>query len=100
MGTRYRNSFRVFPGIRVNMNKPWRINSLTLGKPGFLSTTVGHDGKKHLNIDLPFGYSWRKEVGRKKATPKKKEEGATARISAAEFFFILLIGVAIGAYLF
>lgn len=53
------------------MNKPWRPSSITLGKPGFVSTTIGRK-ERHTNVDLPGGYSWRSKP--KKHKDKDKED--------------------------
>jgi hypothetical protein len=73
MATRYQKRFHPLPGLRINMSKPWKVSSITLGRPGFVSTTIG-SGRKRLNVDLPGGYSWRKAYGDKPGEDNEQQE--------------------------
>lgn len=46
MGWRFRKTFKLFPGVRLNVGKKG-INSVTVGKRGLFSTNVNNDGVRH-----------------------------------------------------
>jgi hypothetical protein len=58
MATRYHKRYHILPGVRINMSRPMRPSSLTLGHPRLCSMTLGDD-HHWFNINLPGGYSWR-----------------------------------------
>ena len=50
MGLRFRRSFKIAPGVRVNLNK--KSASVTFGPKG-LKHTVSTTGKSHTTIGVP-----------------------------------------------
>ena len=50
MGTRFRRSFKVAPGVRVNLNK--KSASVSFGPKG-LKHTVSTTGKSHTTVGIP-----------------------------------------------
>ena len=50
MGTRFRRSFKVAPGVRVNLNK--KSASISFGPKG-LKHTVSTTGKSHTTVGIP-----------------------------------------------
>ena len=50
MGTRFRRSFKVAPGVRVNLNK--KSASISFGPKG-LKHTVSTTGKSHTTVGVP-----------------------------------------------
>ena len=50
MGTRFRRSFKVAPGVRVNLNK--KSVSISFGPKG-LKHTVSTTGKSHTTVGIP-----------------------------------------------
>ena len=51
MGWRFRKSFKILPGVRVNLGKKG-ITSATIGKGGIFSTNVSSKGVRH-NVNVP-----------------------------------------------
>ena len=49
MGTRFRRSFKVAPGVRVNLNK--KSASISFGPKG-LKHTVSTTGKSHTTVGI------------------------------------------------
>lgn len=52
----YRKSIRVFPGVRINLNR--RSISVTLGVGAGPHYTIANNGRRTTSMDLPgpFGY--------------------------------------------
>lgn len=50
MGTRFRRSFKVAPGVRVNLNK--KSASISFGPKG-LKHTISTTGKSHTTVGIP-----------------------------------------------
>lgn len=52
----FRKSFRIFPGVRLNINR--RSWSVTLGGRGGPRHTISSTGRRTTSMDLPgpFGY--------------------------------------------
>ncbi|MET9879329.1 DUF4236 domain-containing protein [Actinacidiphila glaucinigra] len=57
MPLRFRKSFRVLPGVRLNINK--RSLSVTTGSKG-VHHTVNTRGERTESVDLPGPFSWRR----------------------------------------
>ena len=75
MGTRFRRSFKVAPGVRVNLNK--KSASISFGPKG-LKHTVSTTGKSHTTVGIPgTGLSYTTSSGGKSGaqrptSPKSK----------------------------
>lgn len=66
MGTRFRRSFKVAPGVRVNLNK--KSASISFGPKG-LKHTVSTTGKSHTTVGIPgTGLSYTTSSGGKSGT--------------------------------
>ena len=77
MGTRFRRSFKVAPGVRVNLNK--KSASISFGPKG-LKHTVSTTGKSHTTVGIPgTGLSYTTSSGGKSGA----QQGA-ASIPAAQ----------------
>ena len=77
MGTRFRRSFKVAPGVRVNLNK--KSASISFGPKG-LKHTVSTTGKSHTTVGIPgTGLSYTTSSGGKSGT----QQGAVS-IPAAQ----------------
>lgn len=64
MGWRFRKSFKILPGVRVNVGKKG-ISSVSVGKRG-ASVSVGKRGT-HANVGIPgTGLSYRTKIGGKR----------------------------------
>ena len=50
MGTRFRRSFKIAPGVRVNLNK--KSASVSFGPKG-LKHTISTTGKSHTTVGIP-----------------------------------------------
>jgi hypothetical protein len=52
----FRKSFRIWPGVRLNINR--RSVSVTVGKPDGVKRTYSSTGRRTISHDLPgpFGY--------------------------------------------
>lgn len=72
MGLRFRKSFKVAPGVKVNLNK--KSTSVTFGKKG-VHRTISSTGKKTTSVGIPgSGLYYTSTTGgksKKKATHKK-----------------------------
>lgn len=57
MGLTFRKSFRIFPGVRLNINaRSW---SVTLGGRGGPHHTISSTGRRTTSVDLPGPFGWR-----------------------------------------
>lgn len=71
MGLRFRKSFNILPGVKVNLNK--KSAGVTLGTKG-LHYTVNTSGKRTASVGLPgTGLSYSTTSGGKKKGGKQKE---------------------------
>jgi hypothetical protein len=53
----FRKSFRIFPGVRLNINaKSW---SVTLGGKGPVHRTYSSTGRRTTSANLPGGFGYR-----------------------------------------
>lgn len=57
MPLRFRKSFRILPGVRLNINK--RSLSITTGGKG-VHHTLNTRGERTESVDLPGPFSWRR----------------------------------------
>lgn len=64
MGLTFRKSFRVFPGIRLNINA--KSVSWTFGFKGGPHYTRSSTGRRTTSMDLPGGLGWRRSRGGRK----------------------------------
>jgi hypothetical protein len=53
----FRKSFRILPGVRLNINR--RSVSVTLGGRGGPRHTISSTGRRTTSMDLPGGFGWR-----------------------------------------
>lgn len=53
----FRKSFRIFPGVRLNLNA--RSRSITLGGRGGPHHTISSTGRRTTSWNLPGGLGWR-----------------------------------------
>jgi hypothetical protein len=58
----FRKSFRIFPGVRLNINR--RSWSITLGGKNTPHYTHSSTGRRTTSMDLPGGFGWRKTTRR------------------------------------
>lgn len=66
MGTRYSRSFKISPGVRVNLNK--KSASVSFGSTG-LKHTISTTGKSHTTVGIPgTGLSYTMNSGGKSGT--------------------------------
>lgn len=85
MGFRFRKSFKVMPGVRVNVGKKG-ISSVTVGKRG-ASISTGKQGT-HANLGIKgTGLSYRTKLGGKQST--QADSGQPRRIG---FFTMIILG--------
>lgn len=63
MPFRFRKSIRLFPGVRVNLNK--KSASVTLGS-GRLHETISTTGRRTTSVRIGDGLSWRKTSRRRR----------------------------------
>ncbi|MFD3457033.1 DUF4236 domain-containing protein [Streptomyces sp. NPDC058691] len=63
MPLNFRKSFRIFPGVRLNINK--KSLSITTGGP-HAHHTVNTRGDRTESVDLPGPFSWRRTTRRKR----------------------------------
>ena len=68
MPLRFRKSFTIMPGLRLNINK--KSVSLTT-KVGPVSHTVSTSGRDTTNVSLPGPLSYRKETTRRKIAERR-----------------------------
>lgn len=57
----FRKSFRIFPGVKVNINK--RSRSITIG-PKWFKRTFSSTGRDTISSDLPGPVNYRRSVRR------------------------------------
>ena len=79
MGTRFRRSFKIAPGVRVNLNK--KSASVSFGPKG-LKHTISTTGKSHTTVGIPgTGLSYTTSSGGKSGA----QQGAVQnQITAAQ----------------
>ena len=53
----FRQSFRILPGVRLNINR--RSWSVTLGGGRGPRHTISSTGRRTTSFDLPGGFGWR-----------------------------------------
>lgn len=58
----FRKSFRIFPGVRLNLNR--KSVSLTLSK-GEARRTYSSTGRRTTSVDLPGPFGYRKTTSKK-----------------------------------
>lgn len=91
MGLRFRKSFNILPGVKVNLNK--KSAGVTLGTKG-VHYTVNTSGKRTASVSLPgTGLSYSTSSGGGKKGAKKK----TADTPKAKFNKVLGIVIAVVA---
>jgi Protein of unknown function (DUF4236) len=80
MALRFRKSFEILPGLRLNLNR--RSVSLT-GRIGPVSHTVSTSGRDTTSVNLPGPLSYRKETrrGRKQRKIDELEARRTAALA-------------------
>lgn len=81
MGFRFRKSFKIAPGVKVNFNK--KSTGVTFGGKGF-HYTVNSKGKKTTSVGIPgtgLSYSTTSDGSSKKKT--KKSQGSTNGMNTA-----------------
>lgn len=61
MPIRFRKSFKLFPGVRLNIGK--RSTSVTLGGKHTPHLTINNKGQRTESMDLPGPFSWRRTRG-------------------------------------
>ncbi|WP_405461618.1 DUF4236 domain-containing protein [Streptomyces sp. NBC_00101] len=54
----FRKSFRIFPGVRLNVNR--RSWSITLGSGSGPHHTISSTGRRTTSLDLPGPFGWRR----------------------------------------
>ncbi|MFI6560378.1 DUF4236 domain-containing protein [Streptomyces sp. NPDC050534] len=59
----FRKSFRILPGVRLNINR--RSWSVTLGGRGGPHHTVSSTGRRTTSMDLPGPFGWRSTRSRR-----------------------------------
>lgn len=57
----FRKSFRILPGVRLNINR--RSWSITLGGGSGPRHTISSTGRRTTSMDLPGGLGWRSTRG-------------------------------------
>lgn len=75
MGLRFRKSFKILPGVRINLNK--NSTSVTFGKKG-LHYTVNSNGKKTATVGIPgtgISYSESTSASKKKSNSNSSSGG-------------------------
>ncbi|WP_432093907.1 DUF4236 domain-containing protein [Streptomyces sp. bgisy100] len=58
----FRKSFRIFPGVRLNINR--KSVSVTLGKEDGVRRTYSSTGRRTTSMDLPGPFGYRKTTRR------------------------------------
>lgn len=69
MGVTFRKSFRILPGVRMNINR--RSVSFTVGGPGGPRRTHSTTGRRTTSMDLPGPFGYRRSSrrsGRRRTT--------------------------------
>lgn len=59
----FRKSFRILPGVRLNINR--RSWSVTLGGSAGPRHTISSTGQRTTSLDLPGGFGWRRRTRRR-----------------------------------
>lgn len=60
----FRKSFRIFPGVRLNINRhSW---SITLGGSSGPRHTISSTGRRTTSMDLPGPFGWRSTRSRRR----------------------------------
>lgn len=59
----FRKSFRILPGVQLNINR--RSWSVTFGAKGGPRHTRSSTGRHTTSMDLPGGFGWRKTTTRR-----------------------------------
>lgn len=57
----FRKSFKLFPGVRLNIGK--KSASITLGGKHTPHVTYSSTGRRTESVDLPGPFSWRRTRG-------------------------------------
>ncbi|MFL4904845.1 DUF4236 domain-containing protein [Streptomyces sp. MMS24-I2-30] len=60
----FRKSFRILPGVRLNINR--RSWSITLGGGNGPRHTISSTGRRTTSIDLPGPFGWRSTRSRRR----------------------------------
>lgn len=78
MGFRFRRSFKIFPGVRLNVNK--NSTSVTFGGRG-AHYTINSKGKRTTTLGIPeTGISYTQTTGGNKSSKKVKQKREIAMI--------------------
>jgi hypothetical protein len=64
MSITFRKSFRIFPGVRLNINR--RSWSVTLGGGSGTRHTISSTGRRTTSVDLPGPFGWRSTRSRRR----------------------------------
>lgn len=93
MGLRFHKSFKIAPGLKLNLNK--KSISLTGGVRG-AHYTVSSSGKRTASVGIPgTGLSYVKNFGtkksRKKSGEKKESSGKNSRILPGILITVVII---------
>lgn len=59
----FRKSIRIFPGVRLNLNR--RSWSITLGAGSGPRHTISSTGQRTTSMDLPGPFGWRSSRSRR-----------------------------------
>ncbi|MFJ3083067.1 DUF4236 domain-containing protein [Streptomyces halstedii] len=60
----FRKSFRILPGVRLNINR--RSWSITLGANSGPHHTISSTGRRTTSMDLPGPLGWRRTTNRRR----------------------------------
>lgn len=63
MPVTFRKSFRIFPGVRLNVNR--KSVSITLSKGDGARRTYSSTGRRTTSVDLPGPFGYRKTTARR-----------------------------------
>ncbi|MBO5934043.1 MAG: DUF4236 domain-containing protein [Clostridia bacterium] len=81
MGFRFRKSFKIAPGVKVNFNK--KSAGVTLGGKGF-HYTINSKGKRTTSVGMPgTGLSYSTTSGGNSTTKTKNSQGSTETMSSS-----------------
>lgn len=79
MGLRFRKSFKIAPGVKLNLNK--NSTSITFGKRG-AHYTVNSKGKKTASVGIPgTGISYTMSTGSRTSSKKNYKPRRTEHVS-------------------
>lgn len=82
MGTRFRRSFKIAPGVRVNLNK--KSASVSFGPKG-LKHTISTTGKSHTTVGIPgTGLSYTTSSGGKSSAAGRGQHPRSAAADVPE----------------